>query len=190
MPSVLNDKLPAPGGHTSSEVVANHLNAKHGARKAVIECEASEKIRRTLRHNVRHSTTLEFTPGDKVYYKRLNSDYWKGPAEVIGKDDHQVTVKHGGSLIRVHPISLRLVEEQVTCRDMASETERIVNGEEDNADDQRDENMDTSIVEEASVENANVTEALNNENAQQYMDVMEEMRSLDTYTPRNKRFSN
>ena len=45
LPSVLNDKLPAPGGHTSSEVVANHLNAKHGACKTFIECEASEKIR-------------------------------------------------------------------------------------------------------------------------------------------------
>ena len=101
---------------------------------------------------------------------------------MIGKDDHQVTVKHGGSLIRVHPISLHLVEEQTTDRDMASETERIVNGEEDNADDnQRDENMNTSVMEEASVENANVTEALNNENAQQYMDVMEEVRNLDTH---------
>ena len=109
LPSVLNDKLPAPGGHASSEVVANHLNAKHEACKAFIECEALEKIRRALRHNVWQSTTLEFTPGDKVYYKHLNSDYWKGPAEVIGKDNHQVIVKHGGSLIRVHPISLRLV---------------------------------------------------------------------------------
>ena len=153
LPSVLIDKLPAPGGHTSSEVVANHLNAKHEPHKAFIECEASEKIRRALHHNVRQSTTLEFTPGDKVYYKRLDSDYWKGPAEIIGKDNHQVIVKQGGSLIRMYPISLRLVEEQITSRDMAGETERIVNGEEDNADDnQTDENMDTNNVEETSVE--------------------------------------
>ena len=112
----------------------------------------------------------------------MNSDYWKGPAEVIGKDNHQVIVKHGGSLIRVHPISLHLVEEQVTCRDMASETERIVKGEEDNADDnQRDENMDTSDVEEVSAENADVIEAPNNENAQQDTDVMAEVRSSDTH---------
>ena len=44
LPSVLNDKLPALGGNTSSEVVANHLNAKHEACKAFIECETSEKI--------------------------------------------------------------------------------------------------------------------------------------------------
>ena len=44
LPSVLNDKLPALGGHTSSEVVANHLNAEYETCKAFIECEASEKI--------------------------------------------------------------------------------------------------------------------------------------------------
>ena len=106
----------------------------------------------------------------------MNSDYWKGPAEVIGKDNHQVILKHGGSLIRVHHISLCLVEEQITCRDMAGEPKRIVNGEENNSDDyQRDENMDTSDVEVASVENADVIEALNNENAQHDTDVMEEV---------------
>ena len=44
LPSILNDKLPALGGHTSSEVVANYLNAKHEAGKTFIEREASEKI--------------------------------------------------------------------------------------------------------------------------------------------------
>ena len=60
MPSVLNDKFPALDGMTQSEEVARHLNARHEARKAFIECEASEKIRRALRHNVRESTTAIF----------------------------------------------------------------------------------------------------------------------------------
>ena len=87
---------------------------------------------------------------------------------MIGKDSHQVIVNHhGGSLIRVHPVSLCLVDEQITCRDMAGETEKIVNGEDDNADDnQRGESVDTGDVEEASVENADVIEAPNKENAQ------------------------
>ena len=69
---------------------------------------------------------------------------------MIGKDNHQVIVKHGGSLIRVHPVSLRLVDEQITCRDMADETERVVNSEEDNANDnQRDEMVDAGNAEEA-----------------------------------------
>ena len=73
---------------------------------------------------------------------------------------------------------------------MAGETEMMVNGEEDNADDnQRDEIVDTGDVEEASVENADVIEAPNNENAQQYTDVMEEVRSLDPHQ-RTKNLSN
>ena len=97
LPSILNDKCPALEGHTCSEVVAKHLNAEHEARKMFIQCEASEKIRHALHHNVQQSTTLDFTPGDNIYYKGLNSDYWNGPAEVIAKDNHQVIVKHGGS---------------------------------------------------------------------------------------------
>ena len=65
---------------------------------------------------------------------------------------------------------------------MAGETERIVNGEGDNANDnQRDEIVDAGDAEEASVENADVIEAPNNENALQSTDVMEEVRSLDAH---------
>ena len=113
LPATLNDNLPALGGMTQSEQVAKHLNAKHDARKAFVECEASEKIRRALRRNVRESTTIVFQPGDRVYYKRQDSDIWKGPAVVIGKDTHQIILKHGGLFVRVHPVSLRKVNEDV-----------------------------------------------------------------------------
>ena len=111
IPTVLNDKLPALEGKTQSEVVAKNLQAKHEARKAFIECEASEKIRRALRHNTRDVTTQEYLPGEKVYYKRIDSAYWRGPAEVIGKDSHQVILKHGGLFVRTHPVSLKRVTE-------------------------------------------------------------------------------
>ena len=107
LPSVLNDKLPALNGVTASEQVARNLKAKHEARKAFIENESSEKLRRALRHNVRESSTAIFESGDKVYYKRLESDFWRGPATVIGRDDHQVILKHGGSFVRAHPVSLK-----------------------------------------------------------------------------------
>ena len=83
----------------------------------------------------------------------------------------------------MHPASLRPVDEQITHRHrhMAGETERTVNGEEDNADDnQRDEIVDAGNAEEASAENADVTEAPNNHNAQD-TDIMEEVRSLDAH---------
>ena len=82
----------------------------------------------------------------------------------------------------MHPVSLRLVDEQITCRDMAGETQRIANSEEDKADDnQRAEIVDAGDTEDASVENADVIEGPNNENAQQDTDVMEEARNLDVH---------
>ena len=55
-PSCLNDKLPALEGTTSSEVVVKSLNALHAARKAFVENEASQKLRRALRHKIRPIT--------------------------------------------------------------------------------------------------------------------------------------
>ena len=55
---------------------------------------------------------MVFEPGNKVYYKIIGSDYWRGPATVIGKDSHQVILKHGGLFVRVHPVSLRKIEEE------------------------------------------------------------------------------
>ena len=85
----------------------------------------------------------------------MNSDYWKGPAEVIGKDYHEVIVKHGGSPIKVYPVSLCLADKQIAYRDMAGEIAGIESTEEDNADDNRiDEITDAGDMEDISVENA------------------------------------
>ena len=111
LPSVLNDKLPALEGATASEQVAQNLRAKHEARKSFIEAESSEKIRRALRHNSRESTSKVFEAGEKVYYKRIDSESWRGPAVVMGRDSHQVVLKHGGIFIRTHPTSLKKVHD-------------------------------------------------------------------------------
>ena len=85
-PCVMNNKLPALEGVTSSKIVAENLNAMHNARKAFIKAEADEKLRRALRHQVRTSSEVKFITGDKVYYKRRSDDTWKGPAVVIGQE--------------------------------------------------------------------------------------------------------
>ena len=36
--------------------------------------------------------------GDSVFYKRNNSNEWKGPGTVIGQDGQQVLVKHGSNI--------------------------------------------------------------------------------------------
>ena len=128
IPSILTDKLPALSRRTQSEEVARLLNAMHDARKAFIESEASEKIRRALRHNVREAITMVFEPGNKVYYKIIGSDYWRGPATVIGKDSHQVILKHGGLFVRVHPVSLRKIEEEPHSQSVVVEQRQIHHG--------------------------------------------------------------
>ena len=54
-PSVLHDNLPAMEGVTHSKLIASHLNAMNRARKAFIESETSEKLRRALRKK-KHET--------------------------------------------------------------------------------------------------------------------------------------
>ena len=83
----------------SSELVASHLNALHSSRGRFIETEADEKLHRPLKHKTRTATSLKYQAGDQAYYKKNNSSYWKGPGTVIGYDNKQVFVKHGGIYI-------------------------------------------------------------------------------------------
>ena len=95
---------------TSSQLIGNHLNAMHAARRAFVECESSDKMRRALKSQTRTATVMSFEAGDKVFYKRNNSARWKGPGKVIGVDHKQIFVKHGGEYFRVSPIDIQLVE--------------------------------------------------------------------------------
>ena len=101
LPCVVNDSLPALEGTTISETFGNHLNAMHAARKAFIQAEASEKIRRALRHQVRPSGKY-FGQGELVYFKRDDDKEWKGPGTVIGQDGKVVILRYGSFVVRVH----------------------------------------------------------------------------------------
>lgn len=105
LPGVLNDKLPAleESNDSTSDYVENTLKTIATARKAFIQSEYSERIKRALRHNVRPSSFNRFVTGDSVYYKRMDSRKWRGPGKVIGFDAQQVLIKHGSSYVRVHP---------------------------------------------------------------------------------------
>ena len=53
LPNVMTDNLPALEGVTISESIAKPLNALHSAKKAYIQSEAHERVRRALHSKVR-----------------------------------------------------------------------------------------------------------------------------------------
>ena len=105
-PNVLTSELPALETQVSSVTVENNLKTMSSAREAFIQSECSEKIKRAVKHKVRSCNDAGFENGDKVYYKLNNNPKWKEPGYVIGQENKNVLVKHGGELIRVHPASL------------------------------------------------------------------------------------
>lgn len=121
-PSTMTDKLPALSSATSSEIVANNLNALNSARKSFIAAEADSKLKKALRKNVYNTEQNHFENGDKVFYKRDWDQKWKGPGRVIGSENAVVLVRHGGAIVRVHCSRLQNVDGS------ASTEEKKLNG--------------------------------------------------------------
>ena len=95
-----------------------------------------------------------YNQGDKVFYKRVNSKEWKGPAEVIGKDDHQVFVKHGGIFVRINPYSLPLVNARLSL-DKKPKDVRAVGSV--------NQNLNRSVHEDVADSDSGLKENMNNE---------------------------
>ena len=123
VPSILEyQNLPSLNSHTSSQIVAENLQAMHTARKKFIEMENSEKLKRVLRERVYESNNAHYTTGDLVYYKKDST--FLGPGYVVGQIANSVLIKHGGALIRVNPCKVVL----------KSKADDMVNGNQPNPD--------------------------------------------------------
>ena len=133
LPNVMTDQLPALEGTSTSEILVKHLNSLHAARRAFIETESDERVRRALRNKIRSSETL-YNNGDKVYYKREFSDRWLGPAKVIFQDDKVIFVRHGGIYVRVSPNRLmkanNVLSRDEDCKGHENSTVRTTRGDE------------------------------------------------------------
>ena len=59
---------------------------------------------------MRSNSDTKFCNGDSVYFFKNESDFWHGPAKVVGTDGKQNLVKQGGNYYRVHPCKMSHVQ--------------------------------------------------------------------------------
>ena len=108
LPNFLDDNIPAMEPRRSEDIIAENLNALKLARRAFIETEASERLKRAIKHNIRPSANNKFSIGDQVIYKRNDSKKWKGLGKVIGYESSNILIKHGAHYVRVHACRVML----------------------------------------------------------------------------------
>ena len=149
LPNIMNNNLPALQGTTSSEVFAQHLNALHAARKAFIQTEADERIRRALRNKVRASEQI-FENGERVFYKREGKEWWLGPGTVVFQDGKVVFVRHGSVFVRVSPNRLQKVKSYLTDEN-EKKTEHSIEERQDKKKDDNEKTETHTITEEVPV---------------------------------------
>ena len=167
-PNAMNNAHPALEGKTTSQIVAENLNAMHAARQGIIQSESAEKLQRALRHQVRTSGDTKYFTGDAVYYK-WKDDAWKVPGTVIGQEGNQILVKHGSVYIRVHPCHLKLKNENQTLdkvidRDVSNQItkeDKEIKGSIDQIKPENEINVNEDTVSDVdeNTEGSNVTDA-------------------------------
>ena len=100
LPNVMTDKVPALEDGSANDLYRKHISALQTAREEFLKTEASGRLKRAFRSNIRASEQV-FQSGDCVYYKREGNIKWLGPAKVIDQDGKIVYVIHGSHLVRV-----------------------------------------------------------------------------------------
>ena len=122
--------------HLKAQLAVNHstaYNAMHTSRRAYIETEANEWIRRALSGKIRAVEGI-YEQGATVYYKREGRERWLGPATIVFQDGKVVFVRHGGIFVRVSPNRLRRTHEplgssSIHKTDEKERNDKIVNQE-------------------------------------------------------------
>lgn len=105
LPNVMENKIPALESGDYCKSYSKIVAAMHTAREEFTKSEASEKIKRALRHNIRVSNQA-FNAGEKVFYRKEGLEHWQGPATVIGQDGKVVIIKHASHMLRTSPSRL------------------------------------------------------------------------------------
>ena len=109
IPDILNtESLSMLNESTSSRVVAEHLNAMHTSRKAFMEVQNSDILKRAFKQRIYQDTTAKFVPGDEVYWKREEGNF-VGPATVVGQLGNQVLIWNFGRVVKINPSRVKMI---------------------------------------------------------------------------------
>ena len=111
---------PSTNEEIKGDMFLKHLQALNSAKKAFVEADSSERVRRALRHKIRISER-SYLPGQSVYYKREDSSQWLGPAKVIVQDGKVVFLRHGSYIVRIYINRVVLQGEEYESENNASQ---------------------------------------------------------------------
>ena len=146
LPKVFHDRISA--GTPETTTVGDHISVFHAARKAFINAETSDKLRRALRKQARKARHY-YEMNDIVYYKGNIDDKWKGPAKRIGQDGPVVFLRHGEFLIKAnsnHIQAENLHDEASSTMDSANNKKSTIQSEKDESIDNNEFTVTTNPV--------------------------------------------
>ena len=111
LPNIMEDKLPALEGKTTSKSLLEHILVVHAGTKAFMQAMCDKKVRKALRHNVWAMEQI-YVQGEQVYYRR-DSDkaVWHSPATVLGSHSLVYFMVHQGDMVRVAACRIVATEE-------------------------------------------------------------------------------
>src|SRR6201990_198253 len=140
----------------------------------VQEKECRDRIRRALKGKIRAHRIEEAQVGDKVFYKKIGEEKWRGPGRIIGRDGKVVFVKHG-ALIRevnkIHITKLQKANEMIKRKEKKREAIEEKNEE---VEDERDDDSEEEEEEEEDEEEEEREEELLQEEEEREEELLQE----------------
>ena len=127
-PCVENSDPPAME-QPKAVIVEKNLRAMRIAKEEFLKKDSNERLKRALKHNVRENKASDVVMGDHVFYKRKDSNEWRGPGSVIGREGSQILVRHGGMIVRVNAVSLKKSPKNISNQEVVLPQEELKNPE-------------------------------------------------------------
>ena len=108
IPGAAQDNMaPANSTGTDHKLTHERISDIFGPRKAFIEVENSNRLKRALRH--RGTKPEVFDQGERVFYRVGLDVDWHGPGKVVAQDGKVIFIRHGQRIISTSPSRVQKV---------------------------------------------------------------------------------